>query len=133
MMVRVRYPEADPMGRVHHSVFPVYFEMGRTEYMRERGVAYAEMESRGFFIAIVNLEVKYKAGARYDDELEIQTWVDEVRGARVFFANRVVRRDAKGETLIVEARVCGALIGRDGHPRRFSEEEEAVMTGPPKA
>jgi acyl-CoA thioester hydrolase len=132
LTVRVRYPEADPMGRCHHSVFPVYFEMGRTEYMRERGVTYAEMEASGFFIAIVDLQVKYKAGARYDDVLEVRTWVDEVRGARVFFANRVVRHDPTGEALIVEGRVCGALIGRDGHPRRFSDDEAALMLGPPK-
>jgi acyl-CoA thioester hydrolase len=107
--------------------------MGRTEYMRERGVAYAEMEERGYFIAIVSLEVKYKAGARYDDLLTVETWVREVRGARVFFANRVVRHDAGGNTLIAEAVVCGALIERGGHPRRFSEEEAAVMLGPPLA
>jgi acyl-CoA thioester hydrolase len=132
MTVRVRYPEADPLGRVHHSVFPIYFEMGRTEYMRERGVAYAEMEARGYFIAIVSLEVKYRAGARYDDQLTVETWVKEVRGARVFFANRVVRRDTIGDTVIAEAVVCGALIERTGHPQRFSDEEAAVMLGPPK-
>jgi acyl-CoA thioester hydrolase len=131
LKVRVRYPEADPMGRLHHSYFLVYFEMGRTEYMRARGVSYRDMEDRGRFIPIVDLHVRYRAPARYDDELIIETWVESVRGARVFFGNRVVRCDPKGETLIAEATVCGALIAADGHPVRFTEKETGVMLGPP--
>jgi acyl-CoA thioester hydrolase len=129
--VRVRYPEVDPMGRLHHSQFLVYFEMGRTEYMRARGVSYRDLEARGQFIPIVDLRVRYRAAARYDDELIVETWVESVRGARVFFGNRVVRRDPTGETLIAEATVCGALVGADGHPIRFTEEDEKVMLGEP--
>ena len=133
MALRVRYPEADSMGRVHHGVYLQYFEMGRTEYMRARGVTYREMEAAGHFIAIAGIEVKYRAGARYDDLLIIETWVKEVRGARVFFANRVLRDDGGGrETLIAEAVVGGALLVAGGQPRRFTEEEAAVMLGPPK-
>lgn len=131
MPVRVRYPEVDPMGRVHHSVYLVYFEMGRTEYMRARGVTYAEMERAGQFIAVVGADVKYKAGALYDDPLIVETWVQEVRGARVFFGNRVLKPGPLGETLVAEAVICGALLDRSGHPRRFSEEETARMMGPP--
>jgi acyl-CoA thioester hydrolase len=120
------------MGRLHHSVLLVYFEMGRTEYMRVRGVAYDEMERRGMFIPIVSVQVRYRALARYDDVLIVETWVREIRGARVFFANRVVRKDAGSETLIAEADVCGALVDATGHPRRFSDDETAVMLGPPK-
>ena len=133
MTVRVRYSEADPMGRLHHSVYLVYFEMGRTEYMRVRGVAYAEMERRGMFIPIVSVQVRYRAVAHYDDVLVVETWVRDIRGARVFFANRVVREEASSETLIAEADVCGALVDSTGHPRRFSDDEIAVMLGPPKA
>jgi acyl-CoA thioester hydrolase len=131
LTVRVRYPEADPMGRLHHSVYLVYFEMGRTEYMRARGVSYRDMEARGRFIPIVDVQVKYRGAARYDDELVVETWVEEVRGARVFFRNRVVRSDPTGETLIAEAAVCGALVGADGRPVRFTEEDEKVMRGEP--
>jgi len=130
--VRVRYPEADPMGRLHHSVFMVYFEMGRTEYLRERGIAYADMERSGQYIAIVSADVKYRAAAGYDDQLVIETWVREIRGARIFFGNRVVRPDGGGETVIAEATICGALIGADGRPHRFPEEAATLMFGPPK-
>jgi len=53
MTVRVRYPEVNGGGRVHHSVYLVYFEMGRTELLRERGIAYADMEADGRFLAII--------------------------------------------------------------------------------
>ncbi len=131
--VRVRYPEADPMGRLHHSVYLVYFEMGRTEYMRVRGMVYAEMERRGRFIPIVSVQVKYRAAARYDDVLTIETWVRKIHGARVFFTSRVVREESGSETLLAEADVCGALVNSAGHPHRFSNDEITVMLGPPKA
>jgi acyl-CoA thioester hydrolase len=130
--VRVRYPESDPMGRLHHSVFLVYFEMGRTEYLRERGIAYADMERKGQFIAVVSADVRFRAAAQYDDELIVETWVDEIRGARIFFKNRAVRPGGPVDTVIAEAAICGALIGADGRPHRFPEEAAALMFGPPK-
>ena len=130
--VQVRYPEADTMGRLHHSVFLVYFEMGRTEYLRERGIAYADMERTGQFIAITSVDVRYRAAARYDEQLVVETWVEEIRGARIFFKNRVLRPGSPLDTVIAEATICGAFIGPDGHPHRFPEEAATLMFGPPK-
>ena len=127
MTVRVRYPEADPMGRLHHSVLLVYFEMGRTELLRRRGLVYAEMEAQGRYIAIAEAHVRYLAAARYDEELVIETRVREVRGARVVFSNRCLRREGDGETLIAEAEITGALVDARGQPQRFTSEEKAVL------
>jgi acyl-CoA thioester hydrolase len=129
MPVRVRYPEVDPMGRLHHGVYLVYFEMGRTELMRQRGVTYRDMEARGRFVTIIDIHVRYRAAARYDDELVVETWIEAVRGARVIFGNRVVRADPTGPTVLAEATVTGALLGADGHPMRFTEEDEKIMLG----
>ncbi len=125
MTVRVRYPEADPMGRLHHSVHAVYFEMGRTELMRERGLPYAAMEAAGRFIAIARLDVRYRGAAWYDEALVVETWVREVRGARVVFANRLVRAD--GGAVVAEATVTGALVGPDGRPTRFTPAARAAL------
>ena len=125
--VRVRYPEADPMGRLHHAHLLVYFEMGRTELLRERGLVYADMEARGRFLAIAEVRVRYHAAARYDEELIIETRVREVRGARVVFANRLLREDAGGETVIAEAEITGALMDGCGRPLRFTPEERALL------
>jgi acyl-CoA thioester hydrolase len=129
LCLRVRYSETDPMGRVHHNVYLTYFEMGRTELMRRRGVTYADMERQGRFVAIAAIEVKYRAAARYDEELIIETWIEDVRGARVIFGNRALRRDPTGETLIAEAKVTGALLDSSGRPQRFTDEEAAFMLG----
>ncbi|HUX02224.1 MAG: thioesterase family protein [Phycisphaerae bacterium] len=127
LTVRVRYGEADPMGRLHHSHVLVYFEMGRTELLRERGLAYADMEARGRYVAIAEVCVRYRAAARYDEQLVVETRVREVRGARVEFANRLLREDAAGETLIAEAEITGALVDARGRPMRFTAEERALL------
>ena len=127
LTVRVRYPEADPMGRLHHSHLLIYFEMGRTELLRERGLVYAEMEAQGRFLAIAEVRVRYRTAARYDDLVTVETLIREVRGARVEFANRIVRRDADGETLIAEAEITGALVDARGRPVRFTAEERALL------
>ena len=133
LAVRVRYPESDPMGRLHHRVHLVYFEMGRTELLRERGLSYREMEAQGRHIAIAEVRCRYRAAAMYDEELIVETWVEEVRGARVEFGNRLVREDGGGggggggRTVLAEARITGALIGPDGRPMRFTAEEIALL------
>ncbi len=73
--VRVRYVECDPMGVAHHTVYPVWFEIGRTELLRATGGNYADMERDGVLLAVVKLEVTYKQPARYDDELTLETVV----------------------------------------------------------
>jgi len=130
MTVRVRYPEADPMGRLHHSVHLVYFEMGRTELLRTRGLAYREMEAQGRFIAIADIAIQYRGGAAYDDELVVETQVETVRGARVVFLSRLLRPNGGGDDAVVaEARITGAMIGADGRPQRFSDDERRLLLG----
>lgn len=126
MTVRVRYPEVDGGGRVHHSVYLVYFEMGRTELLRERGIAYAHMEADGRFLAISQADVRYCGAAGYDDELVVETWVERVRGARVVFGNRCLR--AGDESVVAEATITGALVDASGRPIRFSKDEIARLS-----
>ena len=71
MDVRVRYPETDPMGVVHHSCFFVYFEMARVEHLRSQGIAYRDLEKQGTLFAIVKASCHLKAPAYYDDVLTI--------------------------------------------------------------
>ncbi len=129
LAVRVRYPEVDRGNRVHHTVYLAYFEMGRTELLRERGLAYADMERQGRFVAVTHADVRYRAGAGYDEQLIVETEVREVRGARVVFGNRVLRADAGGETVIAEATITGALIDASGRPTRFTPDETARLLG----
>jgi len=129
MTTRVRYGEVDRGNRVHHSVYLVYFEMGRTELLRERGLAYADMERQGRFVAVAEADVRYRGAAGYDDELVIETQVREVRGARVVFANRILRAD--DDVVVAEATITGALIDASGRPIRFTPDETARLLGGP--
>src|SRR5580704_6714798 len=70
---RVRYVECDPMGFLHHSHFLPFFEMGRTELLRQHGISYRELEERDVLFAVTKVAVSFKRPARYDDELELVT------------------------------------------------------------
>lgn len=80
---RVRYRECDPMGVVYHGHYLDYFEYARTEALREMGLAYKTLEDSGIFMPVVDLAVKYKEPARYDDMLEITARFDAVPRVRV--------------------------------------------------
>ena len=111
IQLRVRYPECDPMGYLHHSIFLQYFEMGRVEMLRSMGHSYADFEREGVFFVVVKAEVKYKAPARYDDELTLVTRTARQTHVRIDHTY-VLRR---GDTLLAEASTTIACVGRDGH------------------
>jgi acyl-CoA thioester hydrolase len=102
--VRVRYAETDQMGVVYHSNYFIWFEIGRVELMRQLGFSYRDMErSDGLFIAVVDARCRYKAPARYDDEVIVQTHLKNVRESVVHFGYELVRAEdgqllAGGET-----------------------------------
>lgn len=73
LRLRVRYCECDPMGVAHHSSYIPWLEMGRTELLRDCGVAYADLERAGTFLVIVRLDARYRRPVRYDDVVEVRT------------------------------------------------------------
>jgi acyl-CoA thioester hydrolase len=100
----VRYAETDQMGVVYHSNYFIWFEIGRVELMRQLGFSYRDMErSDGLFIAVVDARCRYKAPARYDDEVIVQTHLKNARESVVHFGYELVRAEdgqllAEGET-----------------------------------
>jgi acyl-CoA thioester hydrolase len=108
--IRVRYPEVDAMGYLHHSRFLQYFEMGRIELLRSLGHSYADLEKQGVFFVVVKVECRYKAPARYDEELTLVTRVVKQTQVRIDHAYEL-RRDG---TLLAEASTTIACVGRDG-------------------
>lgn len=78
-----RYGETDQSGVVHHSVYPLYFEMGRTELLRENGLAYADLEKSGTFFVVARMEVKYRRPALYDEKLQLETICTKTTRAKV--------------------------------------------------
>jgi acyl-CoA thioester hydrolase len=115
--VRVRYAETDQMGVVYYSNYLVWFEIGRTEWLRVTGWTYREMEAQGLALPVVEAHCEYRQGARYDDDLEIRTTGRLVSGVRMAFDYEIVRR-FDGAVLAV-GHTIHATIDRAGRPVRL--------------
>jgi acyl-CoA thioester hydrolase len=110
--VRVRYAETDQMGVVYHSNYLVWFEVGRVELIRQMGLNYKQMEEEdGCGISVVDVHVRYRAPARYDDELVIETRLLAARGAVIKFGYRILRI-ADG-ILLCEGETVHVCVGKD--------------------
>ena len=124
-MVRVRYAETDKMGVVYHSNYFVWFEVGRTDLLRNSGWTYREMEGEGLSLPVIEAHAEYKQPARYDDELEIRVAGALVSPARLRFSYEVVR--AADSQLLVTVHTIHATIGRDGRPCRLPERVKGLF------
>jgi acyl-CoA thioester hydrolase len=83
--VRVRYSETDQMGVVYHGSYVPYFEIGRVEWLRNKGVSYKSLEESGIALPIVSMHLNYKKPARYDDLLTINTKLKKYSGVKIEF------------------------------------------------
>lgn len=116
--IRVRYPEVDSMGYLHHSRYLQYFEIGRVEMLRQLGFSYADLERQKVFFAVVKVEVRYRAPARYDEVLELTT--RQVRQTHVRIDHEYELR--RGDVLLAEGATTIACIGADGQIRGIPDE-----------
>jgi acyl-CoA thioester hydrolase len=115
--LRVRYAETDQMGVVYYANYLVWFEVGRTEFLRTFGWTYREMEAEGYTLPVISVACQYHRPARYDDELEVVTtgaWLSPVRLA---FDYEILRGDER----IVTGRTVHASLNRRGRPVRLPE------------
>ena len=92
---RPRYSETDQMGVVYYGNYATYFEVGRVELLRDLGMSYAEMEKSGTMLPVVHLDMDFKAGAKYDEELVLETSILEVPQERYHFTTHSRTRRVK--------------------------------------
>jgi len=124
--IRVRYAETDQMGVVYHSNYFIWFEVGRVDLLRELGFTYREMEQvDGCYIAVVDARCRFKAPARYDDEIVIRTHLKNVRESLIHFAYEAVR-ESDG-TLLAEGETTHIVTGRDMRKRELPAKYMAVF------
>ena len=83
--VIVRYAETDQMGIAHHSVYPIWFELARTDLAKQAGLAYSKMEKMGVMMPLVELQCKYKKPAHYEDELIVTSTISKLSSIKVEF------------------------------------------------
>jgi acyl-CoA thioester hydrolase len=110
--IRVRYAETDQMGVVYHSNYLIWFEVGRVEFIRQLGLDYKRMEvEERCGIAVVDAHVRYRAPARYDDELVVETTLLAARGAVVRFGYKILRVDDR--LLLCEGETVHVVVDKD--------------------
>lgn len=96
-IIRVHYKDTDQMGVAHHANYVSWFEVGRTEWMRNAGIAYSRMESEGLLLPVVDMNVQYHKPAKYDDIIAVFTNITDVSAVRLRF-NYEVRRMAESQS-----------------------------------
>ena len=115
----VRYAETDAQGIVHHSSYIIYFEEGRSEYLRQQGVSYAEFERGGHFLAVTEINARYLKSARYDDLLTVRCWVSEARSRTLTFQYEIINTETKDLLLTGYSKhVC---LNREGQIARIPD------------
>jgi acyl-CoA thioester hydrolase len=124
--VRVRYAETDQMGVVYYANYLVWFEIGRTDLLRQNGWSYREMEVDGYSLPVIDAQCAYKASAKYDDEIEVRTSGGMVSPVRVKFSYEVVR--AGDRTVLATGSTVHATLDRDGKPCRLPERVRALFS-----
>ena len=133
--LRVRYAETDQMGIVYYANYFVWFELGRVELLRSLGLAYSRLEKdHGCILPVVSARCRYRAPARYDDEILIETTPAMLRGSVLKFAYSICRKPnqnenerellAEGETVHV---VCDDQLNRKPLPPKYAAALRALM------
>jgi len=122
--IRVLYGDTDAGGVVYNANFLRYFEIGRTELMREYVCSYSEIEKLGFVLPVIECWARYKAPAFYDDLLTVETTVAEVNDLKCKFAYRVVRqgKDTDRPKLLVKGYTVHAAVTKKGKLTRLPDE-----------
>jgi acyl-CoA thioester hydrolase len=123
--VRVRYAETDQMGVVYYANYLVWFEVARTDWLRGAGWTYRAMEAEGLGLPVIESHCEYRASARYDDEIHIDTTARLVSPVRLAFDYRVTR--PADDTLIASGYTGHASIDARGRPVRLPARVRELM------
>ncbi len=126
---RVRYAETDQMGVVYYANYLVWFEIGRSEFCRQHGFEYRDMEREdGLYIIVAEASCRYKASARYDDEIEVKTCLRAVRKRVLIFGYEIYRQS--DGILLAEGETTHVIVNRQGRSCALPDKyREAFVAG----
>lgn len=112
--ITVRYAETDQMGIAHHSNYPIWYEVARTDLIKKIGMSYTEMENQGVSVPLIELQCKYIAAAFYEDELTIEAKVSNVTPVKLEFEYKIYKNGSSKP--INTGRTLHALVNKDLRP-----------------
>ena len=124
--IRVRYAETDQMGIVYYANYLVWFEVGRTDWLRESGWSYRDMEADGYSLPVIEARCTYQESARYDDEIDVRTTGALASPIRIQFLYEVVR--AADGTTLATGMTMHAALDRNGRPRRLPDRVRTLFS-----
>lgn len=127
-ILTVRYAETDQMGIVHHSNYSIWFEAGRTDFLKQTGVSYTEVESRNVMLPLYEITCRFKSPAKYEDEIAVITSLKELSRVRLILAYEVFNR--KNNTLLATGETLHAFTDKDLRPlnaEKFIPDIYALM------
>lgn len=119
--VCVRYAETDQMGVVHHAVYPIWFELARTDFIKVIGLTYSQMEQDGILLPVAELTARYRIPAKYEDELTVETHIEKITPARIVFGYRIYRDNDSEKTVMVEGASTHAWVDRTMRPMNMKK------------
>jgi len=123
--LRVRYAETDQMGIAWHGQYFAWFEVGRTDLLRHRGLTYRELEREGLRLPVIEAQARYLKPALYDDLIEIRTQVSALSGARISFLYQVHREGSEGP--LATGATSHAAVDPQGRARRLPESVRRLL------
>lgn len=121
--LRVSYRDTDQMGTVYYANYLVFFERGRSEFMREVGFTYRQMEELGLFFPVMHAECNYYSPATYDDLLTIETTISELKNASVIFAYKI----KCGDKLLATGSTKHPLVNKLFKPTRIPKDLKVLL------
>lgn len=126
--LRVRYAETDQMGVVYYANYLVWMEVARTDFCRQSGFRYRDMEvAEGIAIAVVQVRCRYRVPARYDDEIRVRTTLERLKPKALDFAYAV--ENAETGILLAEGVTTHVAIDGNGRPRAIPEPYFTLLSG----
>jgi acyl-CoA thioester hydrolase len=114
IQIRVRYSETDQMGVVYHGNYAQYFEIGRVEWLRKKGISYKWMEDNGIMLPVVSLTINYKKPARYDELLTLKTILKKLSSVKIEFDYQLYNES--GELLTIANSILVFVDMKSGRP-----------------
>lgn len=122
---RALYADTDQMGIVNHAVALRWFEQARAEWLRRLGHSYLQMESEGMLLPVYELQVRYHKPARYDEVVLLDAVLQKTGPVRVIFDYKILHSETKA--LLISGSTLHAVVGRNGRPRRLTEQMMALL------
>jgi acyl-CoA thioester hydrolase len=120
--IAVRFYELDPYRHLNHSVYIQYFETGRIDLFRKMGWSLTQMADLGTQVVVARIETQFLAPGVENDQLIVESWVEDVKRVSMRFGQRIMR----GDEVIATQTVHGACTTLEGRPKRIPDE---LMTG----